>query len=193
VENLCSPEGCIYIVSSLKLFTEYRMLRRKFGTKTDQIKRGYKIRRTKSFIAYTILRILFTISNHGWRYVQDTQLVWCSVENAHKLLAINLEGRGFLGNLGFTVQSPSCNWIRLWSCNMLVFVPYFYKCTIYHGMGRITVYSRKPNSLASYKLLHLFQEYKDAFSKKLWINGVFQLVTLVRHFNELRKQQKKFT
>ena len=64
---------------------------------------------------------------------------------------------------------------------MLVSVPCSYKCIIYQGMGRITLYSRVPNSLSSYKLLHLFQESKDAFSKKLWINGVFQLATLVRH------------
>jgi hypothetical protein len=42
------------------------MLRRKFGKKREEIKRGQKIRRIKSFfIAYVILRILFTTSNQG--------------------------------------------------------------------------------------------------------------------------------
>jgi hypothetical protein len=123
--------------------------------------------------------------------VQDTQLLWCSMENAHKLHAINLEGRGILGNLGFIVQSPDCDWIRSWRHNTLVSVPCFYKRTTYQGMGRITLYSRMLNSLASYKLLHLFQEHKDPFSKKIWINGVIQLATLFRHWNEIRKKNRK--
>jgi len=76
---------------------------------------------------------------------------------------------------------------------MLLSAPRFYKCTTYQGIGRITVFGRMPNSLASYKLLHYFQECKYVFSKKIWTNRVFQLATLVLRCNELRKQQKKIT